>query len=60
LIFGIPWTVLIVILFIFFTGYMSFRAMRAEKIMEQQFIEREGKIYIDRMEREKEKRRSVN
>ena len=60
MIFGIPWTVLIVILFIFFTGYMSFRAMRAEKIMEQQFIEREGKIYIDRMEREKEKRRSVN
>jgi len=32
---------------------MSYRAMRAEKELEQQYIEREGKIYIDRMNAEK-------
>lgn len=39
-----------------FSGYMAFRAMRAEKKLEQQFIEQEGSIYIERMELEKTKR----
>ncbi len=33
---------------------MALRAMRAEQIIENQFIEREGKIYMDRMMAEKE------
>lgn len=49
----IPWWVLVVILFICFTGYMSFRAMRAEKRLEQHYIESEGQIYMDRMEQER-------
>src|SRR5699024_3866036 len=48
-IFDIPWWVFMMIVFIFFSGYMSYRAMRAEKELEQQFIEQEGKVYIERI-----------
>ncbi len=45
-----PWWVLMIIVFIFFSGYMSYRAMRAERKLEQQFIEQEGQIYMNRLE----------
>ncbi|MBD1221713.1 SigE-dependent sporulation protein [Virgibacillus halodenitrificans] len=51
---GIPWWVFIMIGLIFFCGVMAFRAMQAEKRLEQQFIEKEGKIYMDRMKAEME------
>lgn len=51
---GVPWWVLAMILFIFLSGYMAFRAMHAERKLEAQFIEREGKIYMDRMEAERQ------
>jgi len=53
---GIPLWVFAVILFIFFSGVMALRAMRADRKMEQQFIEREGNLYIERMEAERETR----
>lgn len=53
---GIPWWIFMMILFIFFSGYMAFRAIRAEKKLEQQFIEREGNVYIERMREEQRKR----
>lgn len=51
---GLPWWIYILIFFIFLSGYMALKAMRAERALEQQYIEREGKIYIDRMEAERE------
>jgi len=57
MVFNIPWWVLLMILFICFSGYMAFRAMRAERRLEQQFIEREGEIFIERMKQEKARRR---
>ncbi|MFZ3577317.1 sporulation YhaL family protein [Virgibacillus sp. DJP39] len=56
MIIGVPWWVFMMILFIFLSGYMAYRAMSAEKRLEQQFIEREGKIFIDRIEKEREKK----
>lgn len=56
LIFNIPWWIILMILFICFSGYMSFRAMRAERRLEQQFIEREGEIFMERMEQERARR----
>lgn len=53
---NIPWFVILIILFIVFSAYMAFRAMRAERKLEQQFIEREGQIYMERLQREREKR----
>lgn len=53
---GLPWWIYVVIAFMFFSGYMAFRAMRAEKMLEQQFIEREGEIYMHRMEEERKRK----
>ncbi|QTM98613.1 SigE-dependent sporulation protein [Sediminibacillus dalangtanensis] len=57
MILGIPWWVYMFILFIFFSGYMAYRAVRAEKKLEMQFIEREGKIYMDRIKNERGQRK---
>lgn len=35
---------------------MSFRAMKAEKRLEQQFIEREGQIYMERIRQERQRK----
>ncbi|TMN23023.1 sporulation YhaL family protein [Lentibacillus cibarius] len=56
MIFGMPWWVFMIILFIFLTGYMAFRAMRAERKLENYYIEQEGQVYIDRIEQEREQR----
>jgi len=56
MIFNMPWWVFLLILFIFFSGYMSFRAMRAEQALEQQFIEKEGQVYMERLKNEKRRR----
>jgi hypothetical protein len=53
---GVPLWVFIVILLIFFSGYMAFRTMQAERKVDEQFIEKEGQIYIDRMEEEKQRK----
>lgn len=53
---SIPWWVYLMIGFIFFSGYMAFRAMKAEYELEQQFIEKEGKVYIDRINEARKKR----
>lgn len=50
---GIPLWVFLAILLMFFSGYMAYRAMRAEKDMEQQFIEQEGQVYMDRIAEER-------
>lgn len=53
---GIPLWVYAAIVMIFFTGFMALRAMKAEKKLEEQFIEKEGAIYIERMEKERQAR----
>ncbi|HLR09748.1 MAG TPA: sporulation YhaL family protein [Bacillota bacterium] len=53
MIFGMPWWTFVIILFIFLSGYMAFRAIRAEKLLEQHYIEREGKVYMERIEQER-------
>ncbi|MBM7601698.1 hypothetical protein JOC34_004126 [Virgibacillus halotolerans] len=51
---GVPWWVLAMIVLIFLCGYMAFKAMSAERKVEQQYIEEEGKIYMDRIEAERQ------
>lgn len=51
---GISWWIYLMILFIFLSGYMAFRAMQAERKIEQKYIENEGKVYMDRIEAERE------
>ncbi|WP_077324977.1 sporulation YhaL family protein [Virgibacillus siamensis] len=58
MILGVPWWVFLMIIFIFISGYMAFRAMRAERELEYQFIEKEGKVYMDRLEELREEKSS--
>lgn len=53
---GVPLWVFIVILLIFLSGYMAFRAMHAERKLDQQFIEKEGQVYMERLEEAKQKK----
>lgn len=46
----LPLWVLAIIVFICFSGYMAFRAMKAEHQLEQEFIEREGQVYMERIQ----------
>jgi len=55
---GLPWWVYTLIVFIFLRGYMAFRAMRAERKLEQQYIEHEGNVYMDRMRTERERKQT--
>lgn len=57
---GVPLWVFIVIVLIFLSGFMAFRAMQAERKLDEQFIEKEGQIYIDRMKKEKAKKAMRN
>ncbi|MGR9050928.1 sporulation YhaL family protein [Halobacillus faecis] len=56
MLFGLPIWVFLCVVFIFISGYMAIRAMRAEHNLEQEYIEREGQVYLKRMEKEKERR----
>lgn len=56
MLFGLPIWVFLCIVFIFISGYMAVRAMKAEHNLEQEYIEREGQVYLKRMEQEKERR----
>ncbi|MFG6149536.1 sporulation YhaL family protein [Halobacillus sp. B23F22_1] len=60
MILGLPVWVFLCIIFIFLSGYMAYRAMKAEQKVEQQFIEKEGRVYLSRMEEEREKRSKQN
>lgn len=53
---SVPLWVLLVVLFICFSGYMAFRAMRAEQRLDKYYIEREGDIYMQRIEKERQLR----
>ncbi|WP_080874069.1 sporulation YhaL family protein [Oceanobacillus timonensis] len=54
---SIPIWVFAVILLILFSGYMALRAFMAEKKLDRQFIESEGKIYMERIQEERMKKR---
>ncbi|SNZ14394.1 Sporulation protein YhaL [Terribacillus aidingensis] len=52
----IPMWVMLVFLCMIGSGFMAFRTQRHDYQTEQQFIEREGNVYMERMEEERAKR----
>lgn len=42
---------------IIFSGIMTIKSSKEEEKVDQQFIEKEGEVYIKRMEEEREKRK---
>ncbi|MFC2947945.1 sporulation YhaL family protein [Virgibacillus sediminis] len=54
---GVTWWVYIVIFLIFLSGIMAYRAMQAERKLEEEAAEKEGQIYMERLEMERDRRR---
>ncbi|WP_307893792.1 sporulation YhaL family protein [Bacillus swezeyi] len=51
-----PWWVYLCIVGIIFSAYKLMTTAKEEEKIDQAFIEKEGRIYIERMEKEKERR----
>ncbi|MFN2746914.1 MULTISPECIES: sporulation YhaL family protein [Bacillus] len=51
-----PWWVYLCIVGIIFSAYKLMATAKEEEKIDQSFIEKEGRIYIERMEKEKERR----
>ncbi|GAF65722.1 hypothetical protein BTS2_2621 [Bacillus sp. TS-2] len=51
-----PWWIYLVIAGIIFSGYMSMKYMLEDHEVENEYIEKEGSVFIERMEAEREKR----
>ncbi|WP_064091729.1 sporulation YhaL family protein [Rossellomorea aquimaris] len=53
----LPIWMYLVVVGIFVSAFMTIKAAKEEKHIEDEWIEKEGEVYIHRMEEEKEKRR---
>lgn len=51
-----PWWVYLCIVGIIFSAYKLMTTAKEEEKIDQAFIEKEGRVYIERMEKEKERR----
>ncbi|WP_078408559.1 sporulation YhaL family protein [Priestia abyssalis] len=56
----LPFWVYLVVMGIFFSGFMAIRTGQKEREIDDVYIEKEGQIYIQRMEVEREKRKQIN
>ncbi len=54
---SLPIWMYFVVVGIFVSAFMTVKAAKEEKEMEDEWIEKEGNIYIERMEQEKEKKK---
>ncbi|MDM5426482.1 MULTISPECIES: sporulation YhaL family protein [Bacillus] len=52
----LPWWIYLVIIGIVLSGYMVLYTSKKEQEMDNDFIEKEGEVYMKRLEEEREKR----
>ncbi|MFB9761079.1 sporulation YhaL family protein [Ectobacillus funiculus] len=52
----LPWWVYVVIIGIIVSGYMVLYTSKKEQDLDQEFIEREGNMYMQRIKEERERR----
>ncbi|MCP8968204.1 sporulation YhaL family protein [Ectobacillus ponti] len=52
----LPWWVYLVIVGIIISGYMVLYTSKKEQEIDQEFIEREGDVYMKRLQQERERR----
>ena len=52
----LPWWIYLVIIGIVLSGYMVLYTSKKEQDMDNEFIEKEGEVYMKRLEEEREKR----
>ncbi|WAA08719.1 sporulation YhaL family protein [Fervidibacillus albus] len=57
---GLPLWLWFVIAGIFFSAYMTIRTNKEERELERKMAEQEGEVYINRMKKEREKRKGLS
>ena len=45
---------------VFISAFMAVKTAREERVQEREWIEKEGEVYLERMEEEKERRKQIN
>ena len=53
---ALPWWVYVVIVGIIVSGYMVLYTSKKEQDLDQEFIEQEGNVYMQRIQEERERR----
>jgi hypothetical protein len=57
---SLPIWIYFVIAGVFVSAFMAVKTAREDRELEQEWIEKEGEVYIKRMEEEKERKRKMN
>lgn len=57
---SLPFWVYFVIVSIFVSAFMAVKTAKEDREMETEWIEKEGQVYVERMEQEKERRKKVD
>ncbi|MCM3004747.1 sporulation YhaL family protein [Priestia koreensis] len=58
--FTLPFWIYLVVAGIFFSGFMAIKTAQQDREVEDEFIEKEGEVYMERLEQERERRKDVN
>lgn len=56
----LPWWIYLIIIGIVVSGYMVLYTSKKEQEMDNEFIEKEGEVYMKRLEEERERRNQNN
>ncbi|MET3696368.1 sporulation protein YhaL [Bacillus oleivorans] len=56
----VPFWVILIVIGIIVSGIMTVKAGKDEQKEEEAFIEKEGEIFLERMEKEKERKQQVS
>lgn len=55
----LPWWIYVCIIGILISGYMAFKTHQQDKEIDDEFIEKEGQVYIERIEQERQKKQAL-
>ncbi|OAS84006.1 MULTISPECIES: sporulation YhaL family protein [Metabacillus] len=55
----LPWWIYVCIIGILVSGYMAFKTAREDKLVDHEFIEKEGQVFIERIEQERQKKQEM-
>ncbi|WP_283248200.1 sporulation YhaL family protein [Bacillus sp. FJAT-50079] len=56
---SLPFWVYFVIVGIFASAFMTIKTAKEDRELEREWIEKEGEVYVERMRKEKERRKQV-
>ena len=57
---SLPIWVYLVVVGVFTSAYMAIKTAREDRAVESEWIEKEGQVYVERMEQERERRKQVD